>query len=72
MAAGSDRGVYRVTRDGIAERIPGTEQILVANALAFDPRGNLYVSESFLGHAERVRRGGHLARFARRPGWSRG
>jgi len=47
MAAGSDRGVYRVTRDGIAERIPGTEQILFANALAFDPRGNLYVSESF-------------------------
>jgi sugar lactone lactonase YvrE len=47
MAGGPDRGVYRVTRDGIAERIPGTEGIFFANALAFDPRGNLYVSESF-------------------------
>jgi sugar lactone lactonase YvrE len=47
MAIGPDRGVYRVTRDGIAERIPGTEEIFFANALAFDPRGDLYVSESF-------------------------
>jgi len=47
VAVGPDRGVHRVTRDGIAERIPGTEAIFFANALAFDPRGNLYVSESF-------------------------
>ncbi len=43
---GTDRGVYRVGHDGIPLRLPGTEQIVAANGLAFDSRGNLYVTES--------------------------
>ena len=43
---GPYRGVYRVDHHGIVLRLPGTEHIFWANALAFDPRGNLYVTES--------------------------
>lgn len=41
-------GVYRTTASG-AERIPGTENMLVPNGLAFDARGTLYISDSALG-----------------------
>ncbi len=47
MAVGVDRGVYRINRHGHLVRLPGTEQIVFANALAFDHRGNLYVTESY-------------------------
>jgi len=40
MALGIDRGVYRVSREGESIRLPGTEQILYPDALAFDKRGN--------------------------------
>mgnify|MGYP001042928890 CR=1 FL=1 len=40
-------GVYHVDRDGNSVRLPGTEQIVWPNALAFDQRGNLYVTESY-------------------------
>jgi sugar lactone lactonase YvrE len=36
-----------VDRHGRAVRLPGTEQIVFPNALAFDNRGNLYVTETF-------------------------
>ena len=42
-----DNGVYRVDHDGQAIRLPGTENIVCPNALAFDQKGNLYVTESF-------------------------
>lgn len=42
-----NNGVYRVDRQGRAVRLPGTEQIALPNALAFDNRGNLYVTETF-------------------------
>ena len=42
-------GVFRVGPHGDAIRLPGTEQILGADALAFDPRGTLYISEIFSG-----------------------
>ncbi|MBN2507075.1 MAG: SMP-30/gluconolactonase/LRE family protein [Verrucomicrobia bacterium] len=41
------QGVLRVTPDGKVSLLPGTEQIAFANALAFDHRGNLYVTETF-------------------------
>ncbi|HYN02979.1 MAG TPA: hypothetical protein VE359_11075 [Vicinamibacteria bacterium] len=44
--AATPTGVFRVSRRGKAVRLRGTEQIVGANALAFDPRGNLYVTES--------------------------
>lgn len=43
----ADRGVYQVERDGTVMKLPGTEQIVWPNALAFDQRGNLYVTESY-------------------------
>jgi len=42
-----NNGVYRVDRHGRAVRLPGTEQIALPNALAFDNRGNLYVTETY-------------------------
>jgi sugar lactone lactonase YvrE len=48
------RGVYRITKDGAAKRLPRTEGILWANGLAFDERGNLYVTDSQLGAIYRI------------------
>lgn len=42
-----DNGVYRVDRHGRAFRLPGTEQIVLPNALTFDNNGNLYVTETY-------------------------
>ncbi|MBN1359160.1 MAG: SMP-30/gluconolactonase/LRE family protein [Sedimentisphaerales bacterium] len=42
-------GVYRITPDGEAVKLPGTEQIAAANALAFDNQETLYVTETFSG-----------------------
>jgi DNA-binding beta-propeller fold protein YncE len=46
LAAGADRGVYRMDRMGNIELLPGSDQIFFANGLAFDDRGTLYVTES--------------------------
>lgn len=42
-----ENGVWRVDRAGQAVRLPGTEQMVFPDALAFDQRGNLYVTEWF-------------------------
>jgi sugar lactone lactonase YvrE len=42
-------GVYRVSPNGNAVLLPGTEQIAGADALAFDPQGTLYITEIFSG-----------------------
>jgi sugar lactone lactonase YvrE len=47
VAAGVGQGVYRVSRDGTTDLLPGTEKMAFANALAFDCRGTLYITESF-------------------------
>ena len=53
------QGVYRVSRDGaMAERLPGTEALTFPHALAFDKRGNLYVTDSIWGAIWRIPRGG--------------
>ncbi len=41
------RGVYRVGRNAAVTHVPGTERIVFPNALAFDHRGTLYITESF-------------------------
>lgn len=46
MAAGLDRGVWRLDPDGQIELLPGSDKIFFANGLAFDDRGTLYVTES--------------------------
>ncbi len=55
---GSDTGVYHVSRRGNAVRLPGTEQIVFPNGLAFDQRGNLYVTETNSGSAPAYEQGG--------------
>lgn len=43
-------GVYRISRDGsVVERLAGSEAIIFPNALTFDARDNLYVTDSFGG-----------------------
>jgi sugar lactone lactonase YvrE len=41
--------VYKVGRDGVPVQLPGTDKIVWANSLAFDQRGNLYVTETYSG-----------------------
>jgi hypothetical protein len=51
---GPRAGVYRVTRDGGADRIEGTETMAVPNGLALDRRGALFVSDSGRGEIWRI------------------
>jgi sugar lactone lactonase YvrE len=51
------QGVYRITSDGTAMRLPGTGAIALPNGIAFDQRGNLYVADS-TGAVWRIPRGG--------------
>jgi sugar lactone lactonase YvrE len=51
------QGVYRISPDGTATRLPGTEAIAFPNGIAFDQRGNLYVADS-TGAVWRIPRGG--------------
>jgi sugar lactone lactonase YvrE len=53
-------GVVAISRDGVARRLPGTEQIAFPNALAFDHRGNLYVTDSIRGAVWRLSRDGDV------------
>jgi len=46
LAAGKDRGVYRMDRVGQIELLPGSQNIFFANGFAFDDWGTLYVTES--------------------------
>lgn len=46
-ATAPNNGVYCVDRDGHTFRLPGTEEIVFPNSIAFDQRGNLYVTETF-------------------------
>jgi sugar lactone lactonase YvrE len=54
-------GVYRLNRDGGLERFAGTEAMLFPNSLAFDKRGNLYVTDSATGTIWRISRSGDAA-----------
>jgi len=43
-------GVWRIAKDGLTmARLQGSEGMSFPNALAFDPRGNLYVTDSVAG-----------------------
>ena len=46
-SVGTNNGVFRVSQDGQAVRLSGTEKILFPNSLAFDAQGNLFITESF-------------------------
>lgn len=47
LAEGEDRGVYRVDQNGNSIMLPGTGEIVFPNSLAFDKKGNLYITESY-------------------------
>jgi len=47
IRTGTYSAIYRVDRNGSAFLIPRSDQIVWANALAFDQRGNLYVTETY-------------------------
>jgi hypothetical protein len=52
-------GVWRFARrTGDASRLPGTKAIAIPNGLAFDTRGNLYVTDSAAGAIWRIPWGG--------------
>jgi sugar lactone lactonase YvrE len=52
------QGVHVIERDGSTHRIAGTEAIGFPNGLAFDRRGNLYVTDSAAGIVWRIDRDG--------------
>jgi sugar lactone lactonase YvrE len=51
-------GVYRISPDGTYDRLPGSEAITFPNSLAFDERGNVYVTDTILGAVWRIPPGG--------------
>lgn len=61
-------GVWRFHRKtGAATRVPGTEGAGLPNDVAFDLRGNLYISDSLFGLIWVVPRGGTIEVFADSP-----
>jgi sugar lactone lactonase YvrE len=40
-------GVFKINMAGQAELVPGIDAIVLPNSLAFDKRGNLYITETF-------------------------
>jgi sugar lactone lactonase YvrE len=52
------QGVYKIDQDGTSERLPGSEAISFPNALAFDKRGNLFVTDTIFGAVWRIPPGG--------------
>lgn len=61
------RGVYRVGEDGTNERLPGTGEMLFANDVTLDKRGNVYATDTGGGAVWRVRRGGVAELWAKDP-----
>jgi sugar lactone lactonase YvrE len=47
-----NNGVYRVDAEGNIGPVPGTENIIFPDGLAFDQRGNLYITEVYSHGAE--------------------
>jgi sugar lactone lactonase YvrE len=61
------QGVYRVSPDGTAARLPGTGSIGFANGLAFDNQGTLYVTDSTAGAVWRVSQRGPAEPWIQSP-----
>lgn len=63
----STSGVYRIDQSGASVRLAGTEAIIVPNGLAFDKRGNLYVTDTILGAVWVVPPGGSAELWVQSP-----
>lgn len=46
-AAQQFMGVFKVDMDGDVTLVPGTDDIAIPNSLAFDKKGNLYITETY-------------------------
>ena len=60
-------GVYRIGRRGGVARLPGSAAILLPDALAFDARGNLYVTDAEAGAVWRFTPAGQGTRWIQHP-----
>ena len=60
-------GVYRIGRHGGVARLPGSEAIHLPDALAFDARGNLYVTDAEAGAVWRFTPAGQGTRWIQHP-----
>ena len=40
-------GVFKIDMSGVFTLVPGTDAIVIPNSMAFDKRGNLYITETF-------------------------
>lgn len=60
-------GIWRIRRNGKAERLAGSKQMLFANAITSDSQGNLYVTDSIDGAIWRFPRGGRGRVWIRHP-----
>lgn len=63
----STSGVYRIDKTGASVRLAGTEAIIVPNGLAFDKRGNLYVTDTIGGAVYVVPPGGSAELWVQSP-----
>jgi sugar lactone lactonase YvrE len=63
----SSQGVYRVSASGTATRLPGTEAMTFPNGLAFDHRGNFFVTDTAFGAVWRIPRGGSAELWIQDP-----
>jgi sugar lactone lactonase YvrE len=61
------QGVYRVSADGTATRLPGTEAISFPNDLIFDRRGILFVTDTAGGAVWRISPGGSAELWIQDP-----
>jgi sugar lactone lactonase YvrE len=61
------QGVYRVTADGTATRLPGSGGISFPNDLIFDSQGNLYVTDTAGGAVWRIPSGGSAELWVQDP-----
>ena len=60
-------GVYRIGRRGGVARLPGSGALLLPDALAFDARGNLYVTDAEAGAVWRFTPAGRATRWIQHP-----
>jgi len=56
-------GVWAISSDGVAERLPGSEAIIFPNGIARDERGTLYVTDSIGAAIWRIPAGGAAERW---------
>lgn len=65
-------GVYRLVGDEAPERLPGSENIALANGLALSKQGDLYVTDSFMGAVWRIPHDGGMAEIWIQHEWLAG